>query len=114
MFVPVKTTNNISGELFKWLKRSDCKSAGYAFEGSNPSLTTIHVKLHKDAGVAQWLEFLPSKQAVEGSNPFARSTFKLYSLFAIIYSLFAIIKILCYTSALKDDLEFHLWRDFYC
>lgn len=27
----------------------------------------------KDAGVAQWLEFLPSKQAVEGSNPFARS-----------------------------------------
>ena len=27
-----------------------------------------------DAGVTQWLEFLPSKQAVEGSNPFTRST----------------------------------------
>ena len=25
------------------------------------------------AGVTQWLEFLPSKQAVEGSNPFTRS-----------------------------------------
>ncbi len=29
--------------------------------------------LKQDAGVTQWLEFLPSKQAVEGSNPFTRS-----------------------------------------
>ena len=34
--------------------------------------TTKNLRIY--AGVAQWLEFLPSKQAVEGSNPFARST----------------------------------------
>ena len=46
----------------------------------NPLTTSSKVRiLHSPpcnhyAGVAQWLEFLPSKQAVEGSNPFARST----------------------------------------
>ena len=48
----------------------DSKSSAFGRVGSNPTRGTTHF-----AGVAQWLEFLPSKQAVEGSNPFARSTF---------------------------------------
>ena len=31
-----------------------------------------------------------------------------------LYALFAIIKIFSYNYTLKDDLEFHLWLDFYC
>ncbi len=30
------------------------------------------------------------------------------------YLLFAIIELLRYNHILKDDLEFHLWLDFYC
>jgi hypothetical protein len=29
------------GEVPEWPKGADCKSAGYAFEGSNPSLSTF-------------------------------------------------------------------------
>ncbi len=35
----LRGTNN--GEIPEWPKGADCKSAGSAFEGSNPSLTTI-------------------------------------------------------------------------
>ena len=38
------TINIISGEVPERPKGSDCKSDGYAFEGSNPSLTTIFFK----------------------------------------------------------------------
>ena len=34
----------------------------------------------KNAGVAQLVEFQPSKLAVEGSNPFSRSMSKRYSV----------------------------------
>ncbi|MEY3002284.1 MAG: hypothetical protein RLZZ428_659 [Pseudomonadota bacterium] len=57
----------------------DSKSSAFGRVGSNPTCGTTNLK-HKFqivAGVAQWLEFLPSKQAVEGSNPFARSTPKI-------------------------------------
>jgi hypothetical protein len=37
-FLEVKTT---LGGVLKWTTRLDCKSSGYAFEGSNPSPTTI-------------------------------------------------------------------------
>ena len=30
----------MNGEILKWLTRADCKSAGYAFVGSNPALPT--------------------------------------------------------------------------
>ena len=51
----------------------DSKSSAFGRVGSNPTCgTTKYIRIY--AGVAQWLEFLPSKQAVEGSNPFARST----------------------------------------
>ena len=33
----------INGEIPEWPKGADCKSAGSAFEGSNPSLTTIKI-----------------------------------------------------------------------
>ena len=51
----------------------DSKSSALGRVGSNPTCGTTDI-FYIWAGVAQWLEFLPSKQAVEGSNPFARST----------------------------------------
>ena len=52
-------------------KGADCKSAGDAFEGSNPSLST---RLH-NAGIAQLVERKPSKLGVAGSSPVSRSIF---------------------------------------
>ena len=66
---------NIYGELLKWPTRADCKSADYVFEGSNPSLTTIYM-FDIDAGIAQWLEPLPSKQDVASSNLVSRSNYQ--------------------------------------
>ena len=56
------------GEVPEWPKGADCKSAGYAFEGSNPSLSTILC-----AGIAQLVEREPSKLGVAGSSPVSRS-----------------------------------------
>jgi hypothetical protein len=56
------------GEVPEWPKGADCKSAGYAFEGSNPSLSTILL-----AGIAQLVEREPSKLGVAGSSPVSRS-----------------------------------------
>ncbi len=53
----------------------DCKSTDYVFEGSNPSLTTICI-FDIDAGIAQWLEPLPSKQDVASSNLVSRSNYQ--------------------------------------
>ena len=41
-------TSSICGGVPEWPKGTDCKSVGSAFEGSNPSPTTIY------AEVAQW------------------------------------------------------------
>ena len=41
------------GEILKWPTRADCKSAGFAFRGSNPRLTTMAIKWKRLAGVAQ-------------------------------------------------------------
>ena len=35
------------GEVPEWPKGADCKSAGNAFEGSNPSLSTIKYELRE-------------------------------------------------------------------
>ena len=43
-------------------KGADCKSAGYAFVGSNPTLGTI-------ALLAQLVEHFHGKEEVSGSNP---------------------------------------------
>ena len=59
------------GEVPEWPKGADCKSAGDAFEGSNPSLST---RLH-NAGIAQLVERKPSKLGVAGSSPVSRSIF---------------------------------------
>ena len=59
---------NYLGGLPEWPKGADCKSAGYAFDGSNPSPSTA------SAGVAQLVERQPSKLNVAGSNPVSRST----------------------------------------
>ena len=59
----------IIGEVPEWPKGADCKSAGDAFEGSNPSLSTILLR----AGIAQLVEREPSKLGVAGSSPVSRS-----------------------------------------
>jgi hypothetical protein len=75
-------TRNESGGLPEWPKGADCKSAGYAFDGSNPSPSTLllvvsplHRERHHErpAGVAQLVERQPSKLNVAGSNPVSRS-----------------------------------------
>ena len=73
-----------AGGLPEWPKGADCKSAGYAFDGSNPSPSTLAnrsptftrtLTRHHDrpAGVAQLVERQPSKLNVAGSNPVSRS-----------------------------------------
>ena len=37
------------GQVAKWLNAADCRSAGFAFGGSNPSLPT-----NSNAHLAQW------------------------------------------------------------
>src|SRR5689334_10065971 len=71
-------------------KGADCKSAGIAFDGSNPSPSTgvsretmlaappwgssqVVSAMPSLAGVAQLVERQPSKLNVAGSNPVARS-----------------------------------------
>ena len=60
------------GEVPEWPKGADCKSAGDAFEGSNPSLSTILF-----AGIAQLVEREPSKLGVAGSSPVSRSNLRM-------------------------------------
>jgi hypothetical protein len=82
---------NYYGGLPEWPKGADCKSAGYAFDGSNPSPSTAPPKQCRRkearsprterkkntestlAGVAQLVERQPSKLNVAGSNPVSRS-----------------------------------------
>ena len=47
----------------------------YAFEGSNPSLSTINLRRGKNsqAGIAHLVEHQPSKLRVAGSSPVPRS-----------------------------------------
>ena len=76
------------GEIPKWTKGADCKSAAIGFGGSNPPLpmflaqsSTLEVVSSLelsamnliDAGIAQLVERQPSKLDVAGSNPVSRS-----------------------------------------
>src|SRR5271154_1957664 len=84
---------NSFGGLPEWPKGADCKSAGYAFDGSNPSPSTAKESKRPDdiaanldrrsssscAGVAQLVERQPSKLNVAGSNPVSRSKEKFES-----------------------------------
>ncbi len=47
----------------------DCKSGDF----TSTQVRILLCPFERGAGVAQWLELLPSKQDVEGSNPFTRS-----------------------------------------
>jgi hypothetical protein len=64
-----------SGEVPERPKGADCKSAGAAFGGSNPPLSTI---FPREAGIAQWPERQPSKLRVAGSSPVSRSIFRAH------------------------------------
>ena len=64
------------GEVPEWPKGADCKSAGDAFEGSNPSLSTIFCF----AGIAQLVEREPSKLGVAGSSPVSRSNLRMAAM----------------------------------
>ena len=67
---------SVFGGLPEWPKGADCKSAGYVFDGSNPSPSTgeaLKGQEASNAGVAQLVERQPSKLNVAGSNPVSRS-----------------------------------------
>lgn len=51
------------GGVPEWLKGLDCKSGGYAFEGSNPSSTTKFLK-NEFRGCSSMVELQPSKLIV--------------------------------------------------
>src|SRR5438477_13010359 len=77
---------NVFGGLPEWPKGADCKSAGYAFDGSNPSPSTgapgklsAWNRRTTYAGVAQLVERQPSKLNVAGSNPVSRSRQQQFS-----------------------------------
>ena|GEM_PF-4434461 len=56
------------GRLPKWPTGADCKSAGYAFDGSNPSPTTTFIPLYLQAPNAfEW--FLSSNIILPHSHP---------------------------------------------
>jgi hypothetical protein len=55
------------GEVPKWSNGADCKSVGAAFEGSNPSLSTIYVVI--DAGWSSLVARRAHNPEVVGSNP---------------------------------------------
>ena len=55
-----------SGGVPEWLKGADCKSAGEAYEGSNPSPSTI-------SGNSSVVEHHVANVRVAGSNPVSRS-----------------------------------------
>ena len=80
---------DIFGEVPKWPKGTGCKPAGSAFEGSNPSLSTIFplcgnmnlrfdiskLRLIEECGSSSVVERQPSKLRVAGSNPVSRSIY---------------------------------------
>ncbi len=70
------------GEVPEWPKGADCKSAGAAFGGSNPPLSTmfshsenmdLKFEIFKVCGSSSVVERQPSKLRVAGSNPVSRS-----------------------------------------
>ena len=69
-------TRDSPGEVPKRSNGADCKSAGYAFGGSNPPLSTRRREFREiaRAGIAQLVEHEPSKLGVAGSSPVSRST----------------------------------------
>ena len=59
-----------SGRIPEWPNGADCKSAGSAFGGSNPSAPTGFV----NAKIAQLVEHDLAKVGVAGSSPVFRSS----------------------------------------
>ena len=59
-------------------KGADCKSAGYAYVGSNPTPSTLHLHFSRFliAGVAQLVERQPSKLNVASSSLVSRSLYQ--------------------------------------
>ena len=62
---------SLSGGVPEWLKGSDCKSDGSAFEGSNPSPSTIRICIA--SGNSSMVEHQPSKLRVASSSLVSRS-----------------------------------------
>ena len=71
--------NQFLGEVPKWTKGADCKSAGFGLQRFESSplqrFSFLSKKWMARAGVAQLVEHQPSKLRVAGSNPVSRSRF---------------------------------------
>ena len=55
--------------MSEWLKEADCKSAGYAYAGSNPAPAIKAALRSQRALVAQLVEHFHGKEGVSGSSP---------------------------------------------
>ena len=64
------------GRLPKWPTGADCKSAGYAFDGSNPSPTTTFYSAEKSA-------FYPMLAFVFSPEVFLRVCFLAFARFSV-------------------------------
>ena len=57
----------------EWLMGADCKSAGYAYAGSNPARPNLKYKNYLNGEVSEWFKVLVLKTSVTwvtvGSNP---------------------------------------------
>ena len=58
-----------NGQIPEWPKGTDCKSAGTAFEGSNPSLPITFIMLNIIAGWSSLEARRAHNPEVIGSNP---------------------------------------------
>src|SRR3954463_2727052 len=70
-----KRLKDPNGQVAERPMASDCKSDERVSTGVRipPCPLRYSGSMERSAGVAQWLELLPSKQDVEGSTPFTRS-----------------------------------------
>jgi hypothetical protein len=69
------------GEVPEWPKGADCKSAGEAFGGSNPPLSTMIIFFKELAGIAQ----LARASAFQAEGRGFESRFPLHIDFGLIY-----------------------------
>ena len=63
----------MSGEIPEWLKGTDCKSVGYAFVGSNPTLPTSLRSYGATSGVASKSGFEKTIRLIKCAKTVRRS-----------------------------------------
>ena len=68
----------MAGGVPEWPKGADCKSAGFAYGGSNPPAPTRRI-----CPCSSVVEHLHGKEGVSGSSPLGGSKTGVYSVYDI-------------------------------